>query len=64
MNNYRIKRLKSWTLCCGLTLCCVELVAASLSGQTDTTQVMYPDGYRNWAQRAALANPVKNRKNE
>jgi len=49
MNNYRIKRSKSLTLCCGLTLCCVVLVAASLSGQTDTTQVPYPDGYRNWA---------------
>ena len=49
MNNYRSKRSKSLTLCCGLTLCCVVLVAASLSGQTDTTQVPYPDGYRNWA---------------
>ena len=49
MNNYSIKRSKSLTLCCGLTLCCVVLVAASLSGQTDTTQVPYPDGYRNWA---------------
>jgi hypothetical protein len=25
------------------------LVAASLSGQTDTTQLPYPDGYRFWA---------------